>query len=214
MGLGRRTFAPGEVLTASNVMNYLQDQAVMSFAGTAARGSAIGTAVQEGMVSYLQDLNQVQVYDGSDWKRVYPSVANAGEVVQVVTATTSTLTTTTSTTFVTANLSASITPSATSSKILAIVSAAGRISASDKAHYTTLFRGTVAGTNLGNGNNGFNMFFTQSGGLNQQTISFSYLDSPATTSATTYTVGFRADTPATANINYGLSTIILLEVLA
>ena len=62
MGLGRRTFAPGEVLTASNVMNYLQDQAVMNFAGTAARGSAIGTAVAEGMVSYLQDTDSLQVY--------------------------------------------------------------------------------------------------------------------------------------------------------
>lgn len=69
-GSGRRTFAPGEVLTASNVMNYLQDQAVMVFAGTAARGSAIGTAVSEGMVSYLQDSNQVQVYDGSSWDSI------------------------------------------------------------------------------------------------------------------------------------------------
>lgn len=62
MGLGRRTFAPGEVLTASNVMNYLMDQSVMNFAGTAARGSAIGTAVSEGMVSYLQDTDYVEVY--------------------------------------------------------------------------------------------------------------------------------------------------------
>lgn len=61
-GLGRRTFAAGEVLTASNVMGYLQDQAVMNFAGTAARGSAIGSAVSEGMVSYLQDTNSVEVY--------------------------------------------------------------------------------------------------------------------------------------------------------
>jgi hypothetical protein len=61
-GLGRRTFAPGEVLTASNVMNYLQDQAVMNFAGTAARGSAIGTAVSEGMVSYLNDTDNLEVY--------------------------------------------------------------------------------------------------------------------------------------------------------
>lgn len=66
-GAGRRTFTPGEVLTASNVMNYLQDQAVMNFAGTAARGSAIGTAVSEGMVSYLADTNVVQAYDGSAW---------------------------------------------------------------------------------------------------------------------------------------------------
>lgn len=67
-GLGRRTFAAGEVLTATNVMNYLQDQAVMTFAGTAARGSAIGSAVSEGMVSYLADSNQIEVYDGSVWK--------------------------------------------------------------------------------------------------------------------------------------------------
>jgi hypothetical protein len=66
-GLGRRTFAPGEVLTASNVMNYLQDQVVQTYAGTAARGSAIGTAVSEGMVSYLADSNDVQVYDGAAW---------------------------------------------------------------------------------------------------------------------------------------------------
>jgi hypothetical protein len=61
-GLGRRTFAPGEVLTATNVMGYLQDQAVMNFAGTAARGSAIGSAVSQGMVSYLDDSNGVEVY--------------------------------------------------------------------------------------------------------------------------------------------------------
>jgi hypothetical protein len=77
-GSGRRVFTPGEVLTASNVMNYLQDQAVMNFAGTAARGSAIGTAVSEGMVSYLADSNDVQVYDGAAWNDLaYVSDVNA-----------------------------------------------------------------------------------------------------------------------------------------
>jgi hypothetical protein len=73
-GLGRRTFAPGEVLTASNVMNYLQDQVVQTYAGTAARGSAIGTAVSEGMVSYLADTNALEVYRTSGtavgWDRI------------------------------------------------------------------------------------------------------------------------------------------------
>jgi hypothetical protein len=68
-GLGRRTFAPGEVLTATNVMGYLQDQAIMNFAGTAARGSAIGTAVSEGMVSYLADSNLIESYSGTAWER-------------------------------------------------------------------------------------------------------------------------------------------------
>lgn len=69
-GSGRRTFAAGEVLTASNVMNYLMDQSIMTFAGTAARGSAIGTAVAEGMVSYLKDSNRTEYYDGASWKSV------------------------------------------------------------------------------------------------------------------------------------------------
>jgi len=62
VGLGRRTFSPGEVLTSSNVMNYLMDQSIMNFAGTAARGSAIGTALSEGMVSYINDTDNLEVY--------------------------------------------------------------------------------------------------------------------------------------------------------
>ena len=85
MGLGRRTFAPGEVLTASNVMNYLQDQAVMNFAGTAARGSAIGTALSEGMVSYLNDTDRFEVYNGTAWAPLayasaVPTLAGVGLV--------------------------------------------------------------------------------------------------------------------------------------
>ena len=64
-GLGRRTFAPGEVLTATNVMGYLQDQAVMTFAGTAARGSAIGTAVSQGMVSFVGNTGNIEAYYGT-----------------------------------------------------------------------------------------------------------------------------------------------------
>lgn len=71
-GAGRRTFQPGEVLTASNVNSYLMDQSVMRFASSAARGSAVGTAViAEGMVSYLDDTNVLEVYDGSAWNTVY-----------------------------------------------------------------------------------------------------------------------------------------------
>jgi hypothetical protein len=65
-GLGRRVFTASEVLTAANVNNYLMDQAVMVFAGTAARSSAIGTP-SEGMVSYRSDSNIIEVYDGASW---------------------------------------------------------------------------------------------------------------------------------------------------
>ena len=68
-GAGFKTFGVGDVLTASDVNTYLMEQAVMAFADSGARGSAIGTAT-EGMVSYLADTDAVEVYDGSAWTAV------------------------------------------------------------------------------------------------------------------------------------------------
>lgn len=87
-GLGRKVFTAGEVLTAANVQGYLQDQAVMVFAGTAARGSALGTAVvSEGMVTYQSDSNTITVYDGSAWQQVYPvSGASVNSITTAYTA--------------------------------------------------------------------------------------------------------------------------------
>jgi hypothetical protein len=69
-GLGRKVFAAGEILTAANVQGYLQDQAVMVFDSVSDRATVLGTAVAEGMTTYIKDLNTVQVYDGSVWKVV------------------------------------------------------------------------------------------------------------------------------------------------
>ena len=68
-GLGRKTFVANEVLTAANVNGYLMDQSVMVFAGTAARASAIGTA-SAGMATYLTDIAQFQVYNGTTWTQI------------------------------------------------------------------------------------------------------------------------------------------------
>jgi hypothetical protein len=43
------------------------DQTVMVFASSAARGSALGTAVSDGMVSYLTSTKQTQYYNGTAW---------------------------------------------------------------------------------------------------------------------------------------------------
>jgi hypothetical protein len=67
----RKVFTAGEVLAAADVNVFLQDQAVMSFAGTAARGSAIGTAT-EGMLTYLSDVDLFQFYNGTIWVNVNP----------------------------------------------------------------------------------------------------------------------------------------------
>jgi len=70
MGSGFRTFASGEVLTADNVQNYLMDQSVMVFAGTAARSSALPSP-ETGMVSY-STATGMQVYNGTSWVSIAP----------------------------------------------------------------------------------------------------------------------------------------------
>jgi hypothetical protein len=62
----RKEFESFTRLDASDVNTYLMDQSVMTFAGTAARGSAITTPV-EGMVTYLEDSNSLQLYGADGW---------------------------------------------------------------------------------------------------------------------------------------------------
>jgi len=64
-GAGRKTFIAGEVLTAAQVNDFLMDQAVMRFSGSAARAASLTPT--EGMVTYLDDANALEVYDGSAW---------------------------------------------------------------------------------------------------------------------------------------------------
>lgn len=64
-GAGRRTFSAGEVLTAAQVQDYLQDQMVMNFSGTAARASAIPSP-SAGMVAHIGG-GTVTVYNGTSW---------------------------------------------------------------------------------------------------------------------------------------------------
>ena len=66
-GAGYKLFATGDVLTASQVNTYLMQQTVMVFASSAARTTALSGVLAEGMVSYLQDTNSLEVYDGSAW---------------------------------------------------------------------------------------------------------------------------------------------------
>ena len=78
-GAGYKLFNTGDVLTAAQVNTYLQEQTVMVFASSAARTSALSGVLAEGMVSYLQDTNAVEVYNGSAWV----GVSGAGDVTEV-----------------------------------------------------------------------------------------------------------------------------------
>jgi len=64
-GLGFKTFATGDVLTAGDTNGYLM-QGVLVFASAAARDSAI-TSPQEGQFAYLKDTNVTMYYTGSAW---------------------------------------------------------------------------------------------------------------------------------------------------
>ena len=64
-GLGFKTFAVGEVLTAADTNGYLM-QGVLVFASAAARDAAI-TSPQEGQFAYLKDTNVTTYYTGSAW---------------------------------------------------------------------------------------------------------------------------------------------------
>lgn len=75
-----KDFTVGQVLTSTEVDNFLMRQSVMTFAGTAERGTALGTAVlTEGMVTYLNDTNTLQFYDGTAWQ----NVSSPGDITAV-----------------------------------------------------------------------------------------------------------------------------------
>jgi len=78
-GAGYKLFNTGDVLTAAQVNTYLQEQTVMVFASSAARTSALSGVLAEGMMSYLQDTNSVEVYNGTSWV----NVGNAGDITEV-----------------------------------------------------------------------------------------------------------------------------------
>jgi len=60
-GLGFKTFADGDVLLASEVQGYIQDQMIMVFANATARDAAI-TSPAEGMFAFLKDTDKLTVY--------------------------------------------------------------------------------------------------------------------------------------------------------
>jgi len=68
-GAGKKTFVAGDVLTASDVNSYLMDQAVMRFSSSATRATALPSP-SEGMMSYLDSTNAVEVYTGAAWTSV------------------------------------------------------------------------------------------------------------------------------------------------
>jgi hypothetical protein len=61
-----KVFTNGSVLQASEINDNLMRQSVMVFSNAAARTAAITSPV-EGMLTWLEDLNRYESYNGSNW---------------------------------------------------------------------------------------------------------------------------------------------------
>jgi len=81
---GWKDWQIGEVVEAAEFQTFIQDQVVQVYADSSARGSALGTAVAEGMASYLKDTESFEVYSPSGWVEVAPSYLTAGTAGEIL----------------------------------------------------------------------------------------------------------------------------------
>lgn len=140
-----------------------------------------------------------------------------GNVLQVVNATYSTPASSSTTTFADTGITATITPTSASSKVLVLVNQNGcRKDAVNTWMYLRLLRG---GTNILD----FERIavYTNSAAVNAVgSCSLCYLDSPSTTSAVTYKTQFASANGASVSVQAGdgginsASTITLMEIAA
>tara|TARA_B100001250_G_scaffold409979_1_gene435450 strand:- start:301 stop:771 length:471 start_codon:yes stop_codon:yes gene_type:complete len=66
MPSGYKVWTTGDLVSASDFNNYVQEQVIMTFANSTARDSAVSSP-EEGMFCYLADTNVLQFYNGSSW---------------------------------------------------------------------------------------------------------------------------------------------------
>ena len=219
MGANAQTSVPlfvaNSVLTAAQ-QNISAATGIPVFSTTVTRDAAFGGSnkvLAEGQLAYIEASNIVQYYDGAAWATVGPT---ASKIAQVVTARYAVSTDSSTSTFADTGLTATITPTLNTSTILVMVNQGGI----QKSNANTgtgislkLFRGATdliswaayiayTGTALAN--------FVGS-------ASMDYLDSPATTSATTYKTQFASTTntaTATVQSQSTVSSITLVEILA
>lgn len=227
MGANAQTSVPaftaGQVLTAAQVTQI--NTGIPVFASSTERDAAFGgtgeKTLAEGQMAYLEDTNETQYYDGSSWAAVGQA---GGKVLQVVSATKTDVFSTASSTLVDiTGLSVSITPTdATSTILVHYVANASNNGVSDGGAVqlvrdsTAIFESTAGSTNFSSA------FTKQVDTALIWAFSGMHLDSPATTSATTYKLqarrlgsnNFLLNRPG-ATTTYGVaSSITVMEIAA
>ena len=212
MGANAQTAVPafttGQVLTAAQQTQI--NTGIPVFATTTTRDAAFGGAgektLAQGQFAFIEATNTLQVYDGTGWR-------NRQGIVQIVTGTTSTAVTNATATFADTLLTATITPTSTSSKILAMFNL-GTVSKSAVSGVIMEAKFLRDATSLG-------LQQTLYIGSNVDAAlvgpQFTVYDNPASTSALVYKAQFGLTT-ATGNCTVQASSmpsnLILIEVSA
>jgi hypothetical protein len=144
----------------------------------------------------------------------------AGSILQVVQGTTTTETSTSSTSFVSTALTATITPSSASSQILVLVSGTLYTGNTGYNTYATM-RVTRSGNQIVQTQQiTDNQVGSAVGPTMAANVNITYLDSPATTSATAYLIQIKSDQGSYSPVikfpfsNVNAATITLLEIAA
>ena len=150
------------------------------------------------------------------------AVGDTGKILQVISSNKITVQSTTSTSYVdVTDMAATITPSASTSKVLILMTMT--IQKSDYTFFSRLLRGS---TEIGSpsGNNSGISVYNSGDSVQNEGRAVVYLDSPSTTSATTYklqmksdgssTIYFNAHSSGTTNDYITPSSITLMEVAA
>ena len=198
------TFTASQVLTAAQVNQI--NTGVPVFATTTTRDAAFGgtgeKTLAQGQLAYIEASNIVQYYNGTSWLTLAPTTS---AVLQIVSTTKSDTFSMNSTTYAdVTGLSVSITPSSASSRVFIIANLTiGTDPNNSIGAFPRLMRGTTAiavGTTAGSR--------TSSSGDGSprstssiETVAFNFVDSPATTSATTYKIQVRSQTATNVHVN-------------
>ena len=172
-----------------------------------------------GQMGYNTTIGQFDAYTSGGWVSVATTTSTsnaitsaqmpAGSVIQSVQGTTGSNVNTSAGTFITTGLTATITPQLSTSKILVILSCEMRTDP-NKWMQTALYRNGSAQVYISTG-----LHYINASTITTQ-LAYSYLDSPATTSATTYALFFNSQSGGVAAFNPDgcTATINLLEIRA
>jgi len=218
MGANAQTSVPaftaGQVLTAAQVTQI--NTGIPVFASSTERDAAFGgtgeKTLAEGQMAYLEDTDETQYYDGAAWA----AIGGGGGILQVQSTvkTTSFSTTAVGPVDVT-GLSVSITPTDATSTILVMVTvpstgASGTKNIWIKRDSTDIFTTT----------NGSVFQWTSGSTTDPAVFSIQGIDSPATTSATTYKIQIGVSGSNTLRVgennatSYMASSITVMEIAA